>query len=262
MKAVILAAGVGSRITSVTHGDPKCLITFGRRTILDYQIESLLRAGVSEIVIVTGHRRERIVDHVDHLPEDVRNRIRWIVNLRYDMTNNIYSLWLARHVLQGHSFVCLNADVLYHPAILEPAVRPQDDISMIIDRELRPETMKVILDGNRVVAMSKAIPYEQASGTYIGITSFSARISRRFFDSMRNVLAEGKVTVFFNVAVERLVEQGVKVGLTETGGLPWAEIDEPADLEFARREVSPRIQSAWESMAGRPSLLPRCIGAA
>lgn len=262
MKAIILAAGIGSRITSVTRGDPKCLITFGRRAILDYQIESLLQAGISEIVIVTGHRRERIVDHVNRLPDGTRSRIRLIENPRFEETNNIYSLWLARHLLKGHSFVCLNADVLYHPAILEPAVRQQDDISMIIDRELRPETMKVIIDGNRVVAMSKAIPYEQASGTYIGITAFSARISGSFFDSMRAVLAEGKVTVFFNVAVERLVEQGVKVGLTETGGLPWAEIDDPADLEFARREVYPRIRGTWAGAAcGRPCL-PRNVGVA
>jgi choline kinase len=92
--------------------------------------------------------------------------------------------------------------------------------------------------------MSKRIPREAFSGTYIGITVFSAEVNRQLFDKLGKLVTTGRVNAFFNVAVQQLVDEGVRVGFTSTEGLPWAEIDDPADLAFARQHVFPRLANA------------------
>ncbi|HBR58244.1 MAG TPA: hypothetical protein DEA22_12375 [Blastocatellia bacterium] len=249
MKAIILAAGVSSRIHQLTQGLPKCLLRFGEKTILDFQIENLFAAGVKNIGIVVGHGKQHIIEHLETNHPDKMSLITIIENPLYASTNNIYSLWMAREWIGGDGFICLNADVFCHSAILPPAVNTTADISMIIDREWRDETMKVIIEGDRVVRMSKSIPREQASGTYVNITTFSPRICNAFFEEMEAVINGGDVKIFYNVAVERLIAKGVAVAYTDTNGLPWAEIDTPEDFWFAQSHVFPKISADFQEAA-------------
>ncbi|HPQ14847.1 MAG TPA: phosphocholine cytidylyltransferase family protein [Bryobacteraceae bacterium] len=241
MKAVILAAGRGTRIERVTQGKPKCLLAFGDRTILDYQIDALWDVGVSKIAIVIGHNGHCIVDHVRAAHRHRLGKLHFVLNPEFGRTNNIYSLWLARDWVGASDFLCLNADVLCHPRILVPAAAPKSCVSMIVDPEWRDETMKVVIQGGNVVHMSKAITRAEYSATYIGITAFSRRITLDLFEEIEAQIRQGRVDEFFNAAVERLIERGVRVGYTTTAGLPWAEIDDEADLHFANTEIYPRL---------------------
>lgn len=242
MKAVILGPGLSSRIRQITNGSPKCLLRFGDRTILDYQLDSLFDRGITEAALVVGHGKEHIVHHVAHCHAGKLHSIHFIVNPQFASTNNITSLWLARDWSGENDFLSLNADVLYHPRIILPAVATQTDISVIVDQEFREETMKVIIRHGKVLAMKKGIPREEFSGTYIGITKFSRRINRSLFAAIGDHIREGQTGVFFQVAVERLIADGVPVGYTTTGGLPWAEIDDAEDLRFAQTEIYPRLK--------------------
>ena len=244
MKAVILAAGQGTRIRSV-HGErPKCLIEVDNSTILDHQLEALSKAGVNEVAIVVGYEKEQIMNHVIKRQLNQGQRIHFIENPAFAITNNIYSLWLALEWLRGDGFVVLNADVILDADILGAAVRANAPISMIVDPLWRDETMKVIIHGNRVMQMSKKISREHFSGTYIGITIFSRAIQARFFDRISTMISAGRVNEFFNVAVQELVDEGLHVGYTSTDGLAWAEIDDPTDLSFAQQNVFPQLATA------------------
>lgn len=237
MKAVILAAGRGTRIERVTRGVPKCLIEFGGQTILDYQVAGLWAAGVSNIAIVIGHKGDLIVNYVRRRYQRYLRSFTFIDNPAYATTNNIYSLWLARHWVGASDFVCLNADVLCHPEILSRGL--DGPASMIIDPAWRDETMKVVIRNGNIVRMSKGIPLNEYSATYIGITAFSRPVTPLLFDEIRELIAEGRSNEFFNVAVQRLVDRGLPVRPVTTRRLPWAEIDDPADLKFAKTVVFP-----------------------
>src|SRR6185369_4244911 len=229
MKAVILAAGQGTRIRSV-HGErPKCLIEVDNSTILDHQLEALSMAGVNEVAIVVGYEKAQIINHVTSRKPSRIQRIHFIENPAFAITNNIYSLWLALEWLRGESFIVLNADVILDADIIDSAVRSNAPISMIVDPLWRDETMKVIIHGDRVMQMSKKISRERFSGTYIGITIFSKAIQAQFFHKMSALISAGRVNEFFNIAVQELVDEGVHVGYTSTDGLAWAEIDDPTD---------------------------------
>ena len=244
MRAVILAAGRGTRIAEVTGGRPKCLLSFGDRTVLDVQIESLFGLGVTDLAIVVGHEREQIVEHVARHQLRAPAHVEFITNAEFACTNNMYSLWLARHWLRGERFICLNADVLCHPDILQPAVAARHDLSLVIDRQFREETTKVILRNGRVLALSKAISRRRADGTFVGVATFSPRGSSLLFARAESLFAAGHVNQFFNDVIGELAAEHVPVHITETGGLPWAEVDDFNDLLFARTEVYPKIQPA------------------
>lgn len=244
MKAVILAAGQGTRIRSVHGEHPKCLIEVENTTILDHQLEALSMAGIDDVAMVVGYEKEQIIEHVKSRKASVRPRIRFFENPAFAITNNIYSLWLALEWLRGDSFVVLNADVIFDPEILSAAVRASAPISMIVDPLWRDETMKVIIEDDHVIQMSKRISREEFSGTYIGITVFSEAIQDSFFRTMNELISAGQVNEFFNVAVQELANEGTRVGYTSTEGLAWAEIDDPLDLTFAEQNVFPQLVTA------------------
>ena len=244
MKAVILAAGQGTRIRSVCGERPKCLIAAGDQTILDHQLEALSMAGVNEVAIVVGYEKDQIISHVSARALSSSQTLHFIDNHPFATTNNICSLWLALDWLRGDSFVVLNADVIFDPRILCMAVRHYAPISMIVDPLWRDETMKVIIEGERVIEMSKKISREEFSGTYIGITVFSRAIQDKFSRKMSKLISAGRLNEFFNVAVQELANEGVHVGFTSIEGLVWAEIDDPVDLTFAQRNVFPQLAMA------------------
>ena len=249
MKAVILAAGQGTRIRSVHGEHPKCLIEVDNKTILDRQLESLSIAGVTEVAIVVGYEKEQIISHVRS--KGYSQRVHFIENPAFAITNNIYSLWLATEWLRGDSFIALNADVIFDTEILKSAVHPYAPVSMIVDPLWRDETMKVIVEGDRVVRMSKKISREEFNGTYIGITVFSKSIHDRFLGKLSGLIGAGRMNDFFNIAVQELADEGVHVGYTTTDGLVWAEIDDPMDLAFAQQSVFPSLGTTTPSLAAR-----------
>jgi choline kinase len=256
MKAVILAAGRGTRIEAVTRGVPKCLLEFGGRTILDWQIEGLWAAGIFQIAIVVGHKADRIVEHVARTYSDSLDCFHFLHNAAFGTTNNIYSLWLAREWAGTDAFVCLNADVLCHPDILLPLAAAKRAVTMIVDPEWRDETMKVVIRDGDVLRMSKSISRPEYSATYIGITAFSRSIAPLLFEEIASMMADGAVNEFFNAAVQRLVDRGLRVGCSWTHGLPWAEIDDAVDLQFARFHVNPRLPHHACAPNRRPDMAP------
>ena len=245
MKAVILAAGQGTRIRAV-HGEcPKCLINVDGETILDHQIDGLLNAGIEKIAIVVGYEKRQIIRHVHaRIGRRPTPKIEFIENPAFAITNNIYSLWLAKDWIGGDGFVCLNADVILDAQILMSAMKRNALVSMIVDPAWRDETMKVIISDGRVVRMSKKISKDEFSGTYIGITLFDRAINACFFSKMQELVEASRVNEFFNVAVQELVDEGLRVGFTTTAGAAWAEIDDPLDLSFARQNVFPQLALA------------------
>jgi choline kinase len=245
MKAIILAAGQGTRIRSA-HGErPKCLIQFNRSnwTILDHQLDCLFEAGVNEICIVVGYEKDQVVRHVNQNFRPRLRRIRFIENPAFAVTNNIYSLWLARDWVEGSAFICLNADVVFDVQSLTPALLSAAPVTMLVDPAWRDETMKVIAREGRVIRMDKKITRDEFSGTYIGITAFAAAMHKPLFERIGGLIQNGRSDVFFNVAVQQLADEGTHVAYTHVSK-PWAEIDDPGDLRFARDHVFPLLAHA------------------
>ena len=246
MRALILAAGQGKRIRSVIGARPNCLLTFNKTdwTILDQQICALSRAGITEIGFAVGYGGDQIVRHVTQKYRRSLDRFRFIENCHYSETDNVYSIWLARDWLQGCPFVLLNGDLAFDFQILPPALISPGPITMVVDRVWRDQMMKVTIRENRITHMSRQIAHEDFSATHIGITVFTRLIVHRFLQEIDLLVRQGQKNVSFEVGVQQLVAERVRVVCSDTGGRPWAEINDSGDLAFARLYVFPKLVTA------------------
>ena len=109
MKAIILASGRGERLRPLTDQVPKPLIQLGGETILDHQLKSLIGHGINRMVVTTGPLREQIEQHV--LTKYSIN-VEFIHNPRFEATNYIYTLWLARKSIDD-DIILLHGDLLF-----------------------------------------------------------------------------------------------------------------------------------------------------
>jgi choline kinase len=242
--AVILAAGAGTRLRPRTERVPKCLLKLGGRALLDYQLDALAAAGIRDVLLVTGFAAEQILARF-RLPAQAGSRIRTAHNPDFETTNNLHSLWAARAEFAGRDFLCLHADVLFHPALLGPLLENRADAAMLLDPELVEETMKARLEGNRVVEIGKNIPREKQAGTFLGIARFAPAASAALPEVLDALVADpGRRNDYFVACIPALAARGLRVEPVWTQGLPWIEIDIESDYDRAAKEVLPRLPAA------------------
>jgi choline kinase len=235
-KAIILAAGVGSRLRPLTDGRPKCLLEVGGRAILDHQVTALNRVGVSDIVMVVGYCADLIRRHLG-------TRARYVENTRYDATNSLYSLWLARDELESGALV-LNSDVLAPPALFERLIHASAQAAVLVEpgHGFEAEDMKVTLRGDRAIDFSKELPPERAHAHNVGAARFSLTGGPRLRTCLERLVTGGHENDWVPVAFKDYSEHW-PLAAVSTAGLPWIEIDYPADLFRARMEIDPAIRA-------------------
>jgi len=237
--AVLLAAGAGTRLRPLTDTLPKCLLEIGGRTLLDYQLQALARHGLEDILVVTGHGAEEI-------QRRTAGRLRTIHNPDYAATNNLHSLWAARREFAGRDFLCLHADLLFHPDILAPCLASPADVTVVLDRALVEETMKARVEGDEVLEIGKNIPREKMFGTFPGIARFSPAASAALPAVLHTMAEKAEYrNAYFTACLPELKARGFPAKYTLTGGLPWAEIDSKADWEHARLDVFPKLSPVY-----------------
>jgi choline kinase len=237
MKAIILAAGRGTRLDGAAV-KPKCLVQVGGSTLLHRQIQILRSLNIRKIVVVIGFA-------ADSIREECDSEITFVENLQFDETSSLYSLWLAReHLTDG--FVVLNSDVLFHPQLLAHLIESaHEDALLISDTDPNPlgdEEMKVKLNGRLVVDISKAMDPLEADGENVGIVKFGASGARTLVGYMDELIAGGAVKDWAPRAFREFALNHPLYALS-TRGLPWIEIDFPADYQRAVDEVYPRIEA-------------------
>lgn len=232
--AIILAAGRGRRLGSLTEQRPKCLLQVGRLSLLEHQLEILRTHEVEPVVVVVGY-------HGEAVGEQLTGRARCIPNPRHAETNSLYSLWLARDSAR-QGFLLLNADVLFDPEILRRVLESPYPDALAVERRthFEPEEMKVELDGDRIRAMSKELEPARAQAENVGVLKFSPQGAQVLFRRMEKLLAAGAEKEFCPYAFDAIAAE-YPLHAVPTDGLPWIEIDFAEDLQRAREETWPAI---------------------
>ena len=234
---VILAAGMAKRLRPLTDKCPKCLLAVGERTLLQRTVDAMLKAGVSELVVVTGYRAEMIRDFLtNHYPALT---IHFIDNPDYAQNNNIFSLWLTRPYTEGREFLLSDSDILFDPQII-PAVLNTEGSALAVNRhELGEEEMKVVVDeNNNIVEISKVCSVEKAIGESVGFEKMTAVYSMALFKELEQMIeGEGLIDIFYERAFERLIPQGHTFTVVDTTNYFSIELDTPEDFENAKKLI-------------------------
>lgn len=176
MKALILAAGIGSRLGEMTKDIPKCLVQINGKPILEYQLIALRKNGIRDIVIVTGYKAEKIKEYLDSINKFKDMNIKLINNPEYETSNSSYSFWLAQDEIKDCSYIHMNSDIIYHPEILKRIKESKYENIIGINKKIKlDETMEQVkLEGDKIVVMERMnIP--GAVGRAVGIAKFSPK---------------------------------------------------------------------------------------
>ena len=235
--AVILAAGMGTRLGEEGRSQPKGFLRLGTEPIIAESLARLRRAGIERVLIVTGHCRE----YYEELARASRGFVSTVHNPRYRDSGSMYSLYCAKDEIDD-DFLLLESDLIYEQDALRSALEfPEDSCLLLSGFTESGDEVYVQQDGRRLVAMSKdRSRLGDVSGELVGIT----RVSTTLFSHMLAVAEEAfQDDLFCDYETDCLVTTSARypVYCHLVPGLAWAEIDDAAHLERARTIVYPEI---------------------
>jgi len=245
MKAIIVAAGPGSRLNPFTNDRPKCLLDVGGQTILERALEALRENGIEKIVVVRGYQGH-LINYAN---------VAYCHNPDFRKNNILRSLFYAEDEMND-AFIFSYSDILYSSEVVARLIDSEADIALTVDinwtqtyegRDLHPisEAELVKVENGRVVRIGKGVVSpEEAHGEFIGLARFTKSGAEAMKAVYYRVAKEGPTAPFQCAAslekaymtdmIQELVDIGIPVQSVDiTGG--WMEIDTPQDLERARR---------------------------
>jgi choline kinase len=235
---MVLAAGAGRRLESLTEDLPKTLLPVdGERTILDIALGNLRRAGLETVVVVTGYAAERLAERQGALEERHDVKLELVYNPKAEEWNNCYSLWCAReHFAQG--VLLCNGDTVHPPEVEERLLAARGDAELVLAlddaKTLGLEEMKVLLGEDGLLrGINKAHDPAAAAGEYIGLTVIEPAAADGLADALEATWRRDP-GLYYEDGFQEYSDRGGRVGVASVGGLDWVEVDDQADLDRAR----------------------------
>ena len=232
LPAVYLAAGEGSRLRPLTDDRPKAMLEIGEVPLARRALESLRRAGVEDVVAVTGHCASAFDDVRDLLSGERFND-------RFAEHGNVYSLWCARDVVRSGCYI-VNSDVLFEDEIARRLVAARGSaVLCAADHGVDEESMKAVAVAGRLSDLSKRAPVGPHP-EYIGLTRIDPSHGELLARTLEDFVSRGTLDVYYEDALAELAGQ-VPVQTVAVDGLAWVEIDDHEDLAHARDDVLARV---------------------
>ena len=243
MKAIILAAGQGTRLRPLTDNYPKCMVQYQGFPIISHILESLQKCGIEEFVIVGGYR----ADVLDWVVDEYNAKM--VVNADFENTNMVHSLFCAEDELEGDVLISY-ADIIYQPHIPQSLINSPSELAIAIDTNWRAlwqkrmpdplldaETMILDSDGYVTDLGRKPSSYDEIQGQYMGlikIAEATVRQVRQLYHSLdRSAFYDGKKfnQMYMTTFLREMIRASIRCKAVPTHG-GWLEIDSPSDLDI------------------------------
>ncbi|MDC3089764.1 NTP transferase domain-containing protein [Candidatus Pelagibacter sp.] len=243
-KALIIAAGLGSRLKKHTENLPKCMLDFGGKTLLQRQLDSYKKNGIKDISLIRGYKKEKIN----------YKEIRYFENKDYKNNNILNSIFYAEKVISGNIIISYS-DILFDSSVVERTLNSNHDISVVVDIDWRgyyvgrkdhpiSEAENVIFNSNNEVEKIGKINTgnDEVHGEFIGMIKLSNRgteIFKEHFHRLKKIywnkpFQRAKIfqKAYLTDFIQELVDIGIKVHcvIIESG---WKEIDTVEDYKKA-----------------------------
>ncbi len=270
MQAVILAAGMGKRLKSLTANNTKCMVKVNGVTLIERMLRQLDRLKLRRIVIVVGYQGQKLIDFISTL--DVETPIEYIDNPIYDKTNNIYSLALARGVLVEDDTLLLESDLIFADGTLEALVSDPYPTLALVDRyeSWMDGTVVTLNEDNsiRKFIPGKQFRFEDIPGYYktVNIYKFSRRFSKDiyvpFLTAYSSALGDNEYYEQVLRVIAMLDHPEIRAKCMD--GRVWYEIDDIQDLDIAESMFAPpeekvkKLGSRYGGYWRYPKLLDFC----
>jgi NDP-sugar pyrophosphorylase family protein len=245
--ALLLAAGVGTRLAPLTNSRPKCLVSVGGAPILERLARALDGQGIDRLVIVVGYRAEMIQAYLGESFGGIA--VEYVVSPLFATTNTLYSLWLARNLIDEPLLV-IESDVVFDEPLLVPLLQPD---RIAVSRQLPwMNSSTVTLDAGGGVSAY----FSQPPGVFdhcipadrfltVNICSLGRDVWREVGVRLDRHVAAGHACSFHDIVFgEMIADESMALSAVIFPAERWYEIDTPADRDAAELVLSSPPRSA------------------
>ncbi len=233
MKAIILAAGRGSRMRNLTDERPKCLVELHGKALLDWQLKSLHRAGITEIAIVTGYKRELLQDR----------GLEEFHNSRWAETNMVSSLACASKWLENEPCIVSYSDIFYSSHAVLSLMDCSASLAVTYDPNwlelwtqrfgdplLDAETFRLNPDKTLAEIGSKPMSVDEVEGQYMGLLRFTPEGWGEVLRIRNSLDPKDSDSMYMTGALQKVINAGRLEINTVACDFTWGEIDSEEDL--------------------------------
>lgn len=257
MQAIILAAGKGSRLGKHTKENTKCMLELHGEKLIDYALKSLVKNGVTKVVMVVGYQRDNLMEYLGESAHGAT--ISYVVNEDYDTTNNIYSLYLARDFLLQDDTLLLESDLIFDDNIITNLLADKRPSLAVVDRyaSWMDGTVVMLDDKDRITNFvpKKFFDYTLVDKYYktVNIYKFSKEFSKNtyvpFLKAYSAALGNNE---YYEQVLRVVVElENQELEAFQLSGERWYEIDDVQDKNNAETIFAPSATERLTAMQSR-----------
>jgi choline kinase len=252
--ALLLAAGTGSRLFPLTQKSPKCLTLVNETSILERLIKGLNQHGFKRLVVVTGHLEDCIRNFLETRAGNIK--IEYVFSPLYKTTNNIYSLWMARKII-NEPFLLIESDLVFDPSLLTGMLYP-DRIAIARMKPWLNGSTVTINPSNTVDAFHSDSRNNSKQTRYKTVNIYSLSVSswHRIIEKLDQYVSAGRVNDYYEAVFRQMVaEKSLSFQAVFFDHKPWYEIDTIEDLASAEKLFPARIRKALFVHGVKPTRL-------
>ncbi|MDD6228720.1 MAG: phosphocholine cytidylyltransferase family protein [Bacteroidales bacterium] len=243
MQAVILAAGMGSRLGNLTENDAKCMVPVNGVRLIDRMICQLRQSGIRRIIVVVGYEGDRLRNYLANRYQDMD--MQFVDNPIFDTTNNIYSLWLANEWMRLDDTLLLESDLVIDIDMLRDLIEsPAENAALVSPYETWNDGTMVTMDADNNITSfipKKNFHKEDCPKYYktVNIYKFSRKfLTDSYLPSINAYMeAKGRNDYYEQVLCEMTASGQISLKGISALGHRWYEIDTVEDLAVAERIV-------------------------
>lgn len=220
MRALILAAGVGSRISRHLQGQPKCCVLINGIPLIRYTYELLKKHGINEIAVVTGYQSKYIHQALEDLP--------WInyFNPFYRVANSVSSLWFSRDFLCNEDLLVMNGDVYLDDSILDKIMLDNRSPLLLADSSrIEDADYRFKWKDNKLQDFGKDLSDSETTGEYVGVALLDLSYQEGFKQKVIDAVSSEDYHCWWEDVIYRTVNEGENVHIVDVNGAFWAEVD-------------------------------------
>lgn len=220
MKVLIMAAGIGSRISRYLNGQPKCCVKVGEKELIKYTVELLNKKGIFNIAIVTGYSESFILNSLNDLVfKSYRNNF-------YDITNSIASTWFAQEFLDDtDDYIIMNGDVFVEERVIDLLLKENTSPLFLSDSSrIKDADYKFKWENNKLLKFGKALSIEETTGEYVGIAKINKEDISFMKERLNKFINQQKHHYWWEDIFYRSLDQK-DIFIKDINGLFWAEVD-------------------------------------
>lgn len=224
MRAILMAAGKGTRISRMVADIPKSTLPINGEPLIRRTVKLLQKFKI-ECTVCVGYRKEKIYEALSGLDVD------YCVNPFYNVTNSIASLWFARAYVQG-DMLLLNADVFFTEDILTLLLRDARSAVLAIDKSRVEEGDYFFktTDNGCITKYGKDLPLEERSCEYVGMCKLQSEFCQAFVQRMEQLIDQAQYGLWWENILYSFTDE-CEIYTIDVRGKFWAEIDYFDDYE-------------------------------